>query len=831
MKYKNKLAVALAMMSLQATVLSAQGNKWGSLVNLPTKTETDKKEPEKSKKDKIKSFSDLIGKDAIKTEGLFNSYKVDDKYYMEIPDSLFNRDMLVVTRFTQTPVGLKEFRAQYAGEMINEQIWQWQRRENTIFVRIPSYAYIATVNRDMDDALANSNAMPILAAFDIKAFNNDGKHVLIDVTDFYNGEIPGMPLPEKLKKTYKIAGIDGQKSYIESVKSFPENVEVRTVKTFKSPVLPADNSVGVMTFGMNTSMVLLPKVPMQARYENKRVGYFSNRKLDFGANDQKVVRNAFIQRYRLEPTDAEAYARGELVTPKKQIVFYIDPATPKKWVPYLIAGVNDWNTAFEAAGFKDAIVGKEAPTPAEDPEFSTEDARYSVIRYFASENENAYGPRISDPRSGEIIESHVGWYHNVMSLLRNWFFVQTAATHEGARGAKLSDEQMGQLVRFVSSHELGHSLGLLHNFGSSHAFDVDSLRSPAFTDKYGTAPSIMDYARFNYVAQPGDGVKNIYPKIGAYDLYAIDFGYRYHPNVTPEQDRDWWEATLQEKAKNPLYYYGQQGSMDPRAQSEDLGNDPVKAGEYGIANLKYILPNLEKWTFDKSGSLEDTKDLYKDLLSQYRRYINHSIAYVGAMTEDYKTQGEPGAVYSYVSKEKQQAAVGFVSKHVFETPYWLLDSSLMTRIDYGTMVNKIQEMQNQVLTSLLETYGFARMIDNAYKNGAQAYTVQELLTDVAAPIFKDTKNDLFKRGLQRSYVDRLGILLRLDKPVQETSFAAAGLTPYNPNLSDMRVLMLGALNDTELRIKKLARGSKGFEADHYQNLLDRIAFIKKENQK
>ncbi|TDQ77287.1 zinc-dependent metalloprotease [Sphingobacterium yanglingense] len=830
MRYKNKLGIALAILSLQATVTVGQSGKWGGLVNLPTKVESEKKEQsDKSKKDKIKKFEELITSDAKKSTGLFNTYKVDDKYYMEIPDTLLNRDMLVVTRFTQTPVGLKEFRSQYGGEMLNEQLWQWQRRENTIYIRVPSYAYIATVNRDMDAALANSNALPILAAFDIKAFNNGGKNVVIDVTDFYNGEIPGMPLPEKLKKTYKIAGIDAQKSYIDTIKSFPENVEVRTVKTFKSPVLPADNSVGTMTFGLNTSMVLLPKVPMQARYENERVGYFSNRKLDFGANDQKVTRNAFIQRYRLEPSDAEAYARGELVEPKKQIVFYIDPATPKKWVPYLIEGVNDWNSAFEAAGFKNAIVGKEAPTAEEDPTFSTEDARYSVIRYFASEIENAYGPRISDPRSGEIVESHVGWYHNVMSLLRNWFFVQTAAINEGARGAKLSDEQMGQLIRFVSSHELGHSLGLLHNFGSSYAFDVDSLRSPSFTEKYGTAPSIMDYARFNYVAQPGDGVKNIYPKIGAYDRFAIDFGYRHHGGRTPEQDRDWWEAKIQEKAGDPLYYYGKQGSMDPRAQSEDLGNDAVKAGEYGIANLKYILPNLEKWTYEQNGSLEDTKDLYKDLIGQYRRYINHAIAYVGAMTEDYKTKSEAGAVYTYVAKEKQQGAVAFVNKHVFETPYWLLDTNLMKRIDYGTMANKVQEMQNQVLTSLLETYGFARMIDNEFKNGTKAYTVKELLTDVSSSIFKGAKDDMFKRGLQRAYVDRLGVMLKLDKPVQETAYAAAGLTPYNPNLSDMRILILSELNDTEIRVKKMAKGSKGFEADHYADLLRRIQAIKKLN--
>lgn len=821
-----KKVITLAFCSLVFHSIQAQSSKWSDLVSIPTKTDTLKKEETKDKKEKIKSFEELIGENALVTKGLFNSYKVDNKYYLEIPDSLLNKDMLVVSRFTQTPVGLREFRAQYGGEMINEQLWQWQRRDKSIYIRVPSYVYMASGDSDIHQALENSNAMPILAAFDIKAFNNNGKNVLIDVTEFYNGDIPGMPLPEKLKKTYKITSIDASRSYIDTVKTFPTNIEVGTVKTYRSTELPADKTVGAMTFGINTSMILLPETPMKPRFENARIGYFSNRKVDFGANDQKVTWKAFIQRWRLEPSDPEAYARGELVTPKKQIVYYIDPATPKKWVPYLIQGVNDWNTAFEAAGFKDAIVGKEAPTKEEDPDFSTEDARYSVIRYFASEIENAYGPRISDPRSGEIIESHIGWYHNVMSILRNWFFVQTAAIHNGARGAKLSDEQMGQLIRFVSSHEVGHTIGLLHNFGSSAAFDVDSLRSPTFTEKYGTAPSIMDYARFNYIAQPGDGVKNIYPKIGEYDRYAINFGYRYLGNQTPEQEQSYWESYIQEKANNPLYYYGQQGSMDPRAQSEDLGNDAVKASEYGIANLKYILPNLQEWIYKPNGELSEVKDMHIEILRQYRRYVNHVVANIGAMTENYKTQSEQGSVFEYLPKEKQRQAIQFVGDQVFNTPTWLLDSTLMSRTDYGTIVNRIVEMQNQVLTSVLETYTFARMLDNEFKNGDRAYTVTNLLTDVEKQLFSTKDLDVFSRGLQRSYIDRLGVLMKLDKPVQETRYAAAGLTPYNPNLSDMRVIMQSALLKVETVITKLSKKSKGFDQIHYKELLKRITTIK-----
>lgn len=827
MRQNNKIKLTIAALALSTGLSVAQTGKWAGMVKTSEKAEEPKKEIEKSKKEKMKRFEDIIDASAIKSSGMFNSYKVSDRYYMEIPDSLLNRDMLVVTRFVQTPVGLKEYRSQYGGEMINEQLWQWQRRQNTIFLRVPSYMHINTSNSDIQQALQNSNATPILAAFEIKAMNNGGQSYLIDVTDFYNSEIPGMQMPDNLKKTYKLSGIDANRSYIDTIKAFPTNVEVKTVKTFKSPDLPSDKTVGAMTFTLNTSMLLLPKTPMKPRYENSRVGYFANRKVDFGANDHQVKENAFIQRWRLEPSDEAAYLRGELVTPKKQIVYYIDPATPKKWVPYLIAGVNDWNTAFEAAGFKDAIIGREAPTYEEDPEFSTEDARYSVIRYFASEKENAYGPRVSDPRSGEIIESHIGWYHNVMSLLKKWFFVQTAAVHSDARGAKLSDEQMGQLIRFVSSHEVGHTLGLLHNFGSSSAYPVDSLRSPSFTEKYGTAPSIMDYARFNYIAQPGDGVKNIYPKIGEYDKFAIDFGYRYLGNTAAEQDALYWEKKIKEKVKDPIYYYGKQGSMDPRAQSEDLGDDAIKASDYGIQNLKYILPNIEKWTFNADEDLTSTKDLYLDISKQYKRYVNHVLANVGGMMEDIKTMSEEGPVFTYVAKEKQKRAVDFINRQVFETPYWLLDSTLLSRIDYGIMVNKVVDTQNQVLGSLLETYSFARMLDNEFKNGASAYTMRELLQDVRQQIFNAPSNTIFNRGLQRAYVDRLGILLRLDKPVQETPYAVTGLTPYNPNLSDMRVLIVDELNKVEQIIARSAGRKSGFEKTHYTELLSRIKQIKK----
>jgi hypothetical protein len=817
-------AAALISIALTSQYAQAQKTKWPVNISSPAKQDTGKVKTADVKKTPVKKFSEVIPADAKTDKGLFTVYKTGDKYYYEIPDSLLGREMLVITRFTQTPAALKESRAQYGGEMINNQVWKWEKHDKQIFIRVPTYVYSADKNSDIYNALQNSNALPILAAFDIKAYSNNGKGVVIDITDFFNGDIPGMSLPESLKKTYKISGIDNQRSYMDTVKSFPVNIEVRTVKTYRTPDLPSDKTVGAMTFGLNTSMLLLPKEAMKPRMENPRVGYFTERQIDFSVNDKRVTPTAYIQRWKLEPKDEAAYLRGELVEPKKQIVYYIDPATPKKWVPYLIQGVNDWNTAFEAAGFKNAIVAKAAPTEKEDPEFSTEDARYSVIRYFASSTENAYGPRVADPRSGEILESHIGWYHNVMSLLRNWFFVQTAAINPGARGADISDEQMGQLVRFVSSHEVGHTIGLLHNFGSSAAYPVDSLRSKTFTAKYGTAPSIMDYARFNYVAQPQDGIKDIYPKIGLYDQYAINFGYRYFPgNKSVKEETTIQETMASEKAKNPIYFYGKQGTIDPRAQSEDLGDNAMKASAYGIENLKRILPNLEKWTYTPGKDLEDVNELYFEIIRQYRRYVNHVVANVSGLQEDFKTMSEPGAVYSYVPKQKQKEAVAFINQQVFNTPKWLLNKSLVARLDFGIINNRITEMQNQVLTSLLETYGFARMIDDETKNGRNAYTVKDLMNDLNGAILSSETPDVYKRSLQRSYVERLGVLLKLDKPVQESNFSAMGLTPFNPNLSDMRVIVKGELRKVQSKVKALQVAAKdSLTKEHYAELSERV---------
>ncbi|MEO3402284.1 zinc-dependent metalloprotease [Mucilaginibacter sp. CAU 1740] len=778
------------------------------------------------KKEGIKKFSDLIPAKTKVDSGLFNLYKVDGKYYYEIPDSLNNREMLVVTRFVKTPGGLRTFGQQYGGEEINDQVWKWERHDKQVFIRVPSFSMRADSTSDMYQSVKNSNLDAVLASFEVKAFNKDTTGVLIDVTDFYNGDTQAIGLSDEIKKAYKTMGLDNSRSYIDTIKSFPINIEAHSLKTYRAGESPTDNSTGAITFELNTSMLLLPKTPMKPRIMDARVGFFGQGQTDYGTNAQKALVTAYIHRWKLEPKDPAAYANGQLVEPKKQIVYYIDPATPKKWVPYLIAGVNDWQKAFEAAGFKNAIVAKVAPTKKEDPEFSTEDARYAVIRYFASDVENAYGPHVSDPRSGEILESHVGWYHNVMQLLRDWYLIQTAAVNPNARHAQFTDEQMGELIRFVSSHEIGHTLGLPHNFGSSYAYPVDSLRSKSFTDKHGTAPSIMDYARFNYIAQPGDGVTHLYPQIGEYDDWSIKWGYSWFPgNKTPEQEKEILAKWTDKHAGDPKYYFGRQGtSIDPRLQNEDLGDNAMKASAYGIANLKRILPNLEKWSYQKNEDYDDLSELYNEVLGQFYRYMGHVTTNIGGMNENFKTYDQKGAVYDFVAKTRQHEAAAFLNEQLYKTPTWLINQPELAKFDNGVVINRIKSMQASLLANEINPSRLARMYDNEAKNGKNAYTVAELFTDLHTGIFGAGTPDSYKRSLQRTYVDYLKTLLSLDASPSYQGIPAAalanwGLTPINIAMSDIRPMVRIELRKIDAGLPK---GGDAITSAHYADLRLRI---------
>lgn len=772
----------------------------------------------------IRPYSEVITGKAVSDKGLFTVHKVDERYFYEIPDSLMNRDFLLVTRTAKTANGLG-----YGGEILDSKVLRFEKYEKKkVFLREISYDVVVDKNSDMYQSVQNSNVQPIIASFDVKSLAKDSAGVVIDITDLFAKDNPSFSFPENLRKKYRISGADDNRSYITSIKSYPINIEVRNVFTYRITGSSPMEAGGVATVEVNNSMLLLPKEPMMPRYYDNRVGYFAQSQVDYSSEEQQAGKTTYVRRWRLEPKDMEAYKRGELVEPKKQIVYYVDPATPAKWRPYLIAGVNDWNKAFEEAGFKNAIVCKEAPTPEQDPEFSTEDARYSVIRYFASDIPNAYGPHVADPRSGEIIESHIGWYHNVMKLVRNWFFIQTAAVNPEARTMKFKDEVMGQLIRFVSSHEVGHTLGLRHNFGSSFAYPVDSLRSAAFTKKMGTAPSIMDYARFNYVAQPEDKDVYLYPAIGVYDRYAIDWGYRVIPDAkSAKEEEPTLNKMIVKHSGDPMYFFGtEMNPADPRSQNEDLGNDAVKASTYGIKNLKRVLPNLTKWTYEEGKDYGDLKDMYAELTNQWSRYMGHVSKNIGGVYETPKSYDEKGDVYVPVSKEMQKKAVAFLSEQALATPTWLIDQNVIRKFDQSGVVDRIRGFQTSVLNNMLSVDKLSRIIEYETTNPASAYSSAEFLNDVRKGVWSELavgKNiDAYRRNLQRAYVERLAALLT--PPANQESVPPNMRRP-DQTLTDIRPIAKNELRTIQRQILAAMPKYTATNKAHLEDLSQRIKEI------
>lgn len=786
-----------------------------------------KEEKKDDKKDSggILAYEKVITSKAKTDEGLFKVHRVDDKYYYEIPDSLLLREMLMVTRISRTAENIG-----YGGENIRNQVVRWQQKDKKILLRIVSYNNVANDSLPIAESVRNSNFEPIVQSFDIKAFGKDSSRV-IEITALLNKDVPALGLDDGRRKQYKVTALDDTRSFVEYIRSFPINIENRHVLTYKASEPPSNSSTASISLELNNSMILLPKIPMKPRLNDDRVGFFSLSQVDYGRDDQKATTRTYIRRWRLEPKDLEAYKRGELVEPKKQIVYYIDPATPAKWRPYLKQGVNDWNKAFEEAGFKNAIVAKDPPSPAEDPEWSPEDSRYSVIRYFASNVQNAYGPNIADPRSGEIIESDIGWYHNVMNLLRNWFFIQTAAINPEARTVRFKDEIMGQLIRFVSSHEVGHTLGLPHNFGSSYAYAVDSLRSASFTKRMGTAPSIMDYARFNYVAQPEDNGVSLMPNIGIYDKYAVAWGYRYLPDArTPDDEKTILNKWIIDKATNPAYFYGRQtfNPIDPRSQSEDLGNDAVKASMYGIANLKRIVPNLIKWTAENGKDYGDLDELYEQVIVQWNRYNGHVRSNIGGVYETFKSYEQQGTVFSPVPKKIQQNAMAYLLRETFSTPSWMLDQEILRRIEPAGAIERLRNYQATILNQLLDPSRLARLIEAEAMVGKQTYTQLDLYADLRTGLWSELSSgktiDTYRRNLQRAHLERLEYLMT-EEQEQISGYARSytGFTAVDVSQSDIRPIARAELKKLKGLIgQSLARTSDPVSRYHLEDCVERI---------
>lgn len=772
-------------------------------------------------------YKKITSKATLQRQGVINVYESEKKWYLEIPDTLLNRYFLTVTRLISTPAGF----TMYGGEKLNEQTIYFEKgNANRIFLRSVDYRQEASSDDAIFGALEKSQQHPIISALDIIGNNERNDTYLVDATDLFKKDNNVLSLASSIKTENKLGSLADDRSFIIDMRSYPINLEVQTTKTYatSSPSV----AVGAQTFTVNTSMVLLPAVPMNKRLADSRVGFFANKFILFADSKQGSKSYNFIQRYRLEPRaeDMDRYLRGELVEPKQQIVYYIDPATPKKWRPYLIAGVNDWNKAFEQAGFKNAIAGRE--WPQSDSTMSLEDARFSVIRYFASEKANAYGPRISDPRSGEIIESHVGWYHNVMKLLQQWFMVQVGPLNKCAQKMELDDEVMGELIRFVSSHEVGHSLGLRHNMGSSSQTPVEKLRDKYWVERHGHTVSIMDYARFNYVAQPEDniGLAGIYPRIGMYDKWAIQWGYQYLPQYADAYLEQGYliKQVSDSLRSNPKLWFGGEGNgADPRSQKEDLGDDSMLASNYGIKNLKRVVANLVEWTASPEDDYSNLKDMHKAVRSQFNRYLYHVLKNIGSRYETEKNRNDQGEVYADVPRVKVKAAVEYVNQHVFEPPMWLYPDNIQQYI--GKDADKeILDQQEQMLNMLLSP----GMLHNLYMKSLSMevpYPIGEYLEDITAGVWtsagSDKRINAIKRSQQRYYLEKMDALIN---PRSNKENAIIG----QAERSDVQLYASSHLLALQRHIQKLATSSKAdVDKQHFSKLLEEVKRIQSPNRR
>jgi len=797
-----------------------------------------------------KPYKDIVTDKAITKKGLFTIHKVEDKWYFEIADSLLGRDILIVNRLSKAGAGMRNYFFGYAGDQIGNNVVSFEKGPgNKIFLKKISFDEMSKDSmQPMYRAVMNSNIQPIVAAFDIAAFNKDSTGSIIEMTSYINNDNDILNFAANFKTLFQVGGQQTDKSYIVSVKTYPLNVEIKTVKTYSKssgggfgapgPITFASPGGGqLLTMELNSSLLLLPKTTMQQRYFDPRVGFFIRQYNDFDANPQGVKEISMVVRWKMEPKDEdiEKYKRGELVEPKKPIIYYIDPATPKKWVPYLIQGVNDWQAAFEKAGFKNAIMAKMAPTPEEDSTWSLEDARFSAIVYKPSEIANASGPNIHDPRSGEILESHINWYHNVMNLLRNWYFIQCSPSDPRARKMAFDDELMGQLIRFVSSHEVGHTLGLRHNYGSSSTVPVEKLRDKAWVEANGHTPSIMDYARFNYVAQPEDhiGPAGLYPRIGDYDKWAIEWGYKkYYEAPTPEAEVPLLNKLTTESLQNNkrLFFGTENNGDDPRSQNEDLGDNAMKAGAYGIKNLQRIVPNLAEWTKVPNEDYSNLDEMYNEVTTQFSRYLGHVIKNIGGIYQTPKVVEQAGPVFEYTSKATQQEAMAFLNKQVFTTPAWLINNDVVSKTGSDPL-NVIGGRMESTLNSLLSNYRMNKLISAENQLGKNTYTITDLMGDLQKAVWTELYTrkpiDVYRRNLQKAYVERFGSIIN-PAAAPTGSFGGFVITFGGTDIkkTDIVSVAKGTLRSVKADIgAALPSSTDKMTRYHLQDMLERIERI------
>ena len=704
---------------------------------------------------------DSLTKGMKLTEGVINAYINDDnKMYFEINKDLLNVEILVVTRLAQIPSGYSAYIN--AGSKTSEQVIEFQKKNNSINIRQLSFNNVANQEDPINQSVIENNFPPILASFEIK--NSGANSFLIDVSNYFLNDSPGFNIiNSRIKEQYKIGNVDKKRSSIDSARSFPENIEILNTLTFDTKKPPRENKTKTFSFQVNHSFILLPEDRMKLRYYDERVGWFTVNKIDYSSEALKSDSYKLIRRWRLEPKNEEAYLNGELVEPKKQIVYYLDPATPIKWRPYFKKGIEDWNSVFEKAGFKNAIVAKEAPSIEEDPDFSPEDIRYSTVRYVASTTRNATGPSVSDPRTGEILESDIIWYHNHLRSYRNRYLLETGAANPKARTLNTPKEEIGEMMRMVISHEIGHALGLPHNMKASSAYPVDSLRSGKFTQKMGIAATIMDYARYNYIAQPGDKNIRFVRQLGPYDDYSIEWGYRYFPEKNLLQEKEILTKYVDQKSLNPIYMFGSSRG-DPNTQTENIGDDPIKASTYGLKNLKIVANNFMDWVHEPNKDYSDLNEIYDELLGVYSRYIFHVIGIVGGINQTLHNTNQDN-IFTYVNVDKayQMEALSFLDLELWKTPNWLRNKKIISQINNLDGLYKIEKIQERAINSLLSNYRLNKMLSASKTIEGNALEFDNLIDMLFESIIdKIAPTDQFSRNLQISFTKKINTLIEED---------------------------------------------------------------------
>ena len=707
---------------------------------------------------------DSITIDMKKSEGLITTYLKNDKLYFELDKTVLEKELLMVTRFSQFPGNFSSYTN--AGSKTAENVISFKLSKNKIVLKKLAYTNEALDKDPIKISVIKNNFPPILAVFKIE--NKEKDKYLIDVSNYFMNDSPGFNLIRKTdKERFKIGSIDKKRSFINQANSYPMNTEIKNTITYSASNLPRSNNSKTLSFQVNHSIISLPESLMQVRYLDNRIGWFSLNKVDYSSEQLKSDEYQIIRRWRLEPKDIEAYNNGKLTEPKKPIIYYLDPATPIKWRPYFKKGIEDWNIAFEKAGFKNAIIAKDPPSKEEDPNFSPEDIRYSTVRYVASKTRNATGPSVSDPRTGEIIESDIIWYHNHLRSYRNRYLLETGAANPKARTLNTPETEIGEMMRRVISHEIGHALGLPHNMKASSAYPVDSLRSGEFTQKMGIAATIMDYARYNYVAQPGDKNIRFVRKLGPYDEYSIEWGYRFFSEKNELEIDSILNNWIGDKNLDPKYMFGSYGN-DPDSQTENIGDNPIKSSTYGLSNLKIVAKNLEKWTIKEGSNYEDLNELYGELIGVYRRYVYHVVSMIGGVNQTLLNKGQSGIPYVNVPKEKQLNAINFLNINLWTSPVWLYDKKIISKIKEKGSLSLVSNLQKSVFNRIFSVNRLNTMISTENTIQGNSLSIIELIEIITKNLTMDiTDPDILQRELQKNIIHQFKLLKENEKLIPE----------------------------------------------------------------